>query len=69
MVTRINSCARNAQSLLFDLINAFYYIESSHKSDILYPKRQIFLHAWAACSELPSNISDMVITKVPTDRI
>ena len=46
----INRCARKElQSLLFDLFEAFDYIES------------IFLHACATYSDLPSNISNMVV--------
>ena len=47
------------QSLLFDLLKAFALIESSHKSDLIPPKRPIFLPACAKCSELPSYISTM----------
>ena len=46
-------CARNnEQSLLFDLLKAFYLIESSHKS-IFFIVRNMF------CSESQSNISAM----------
>jgi len=38
-------------------VRHLFQIESSHKSDILFPKRPIFLHTWTTCSELPSNIS------------
>ena len=54
-----NKCARKNLCLLFDLLQAFNYIESSHKSKIFSTKGPIFLHAYATCSELPSNISTM----------
>ena len=42
--------------------NLDYFIrvrQSSHKSDILSPKRLFFLHAFVVCSDLPSNIITM----------
>ena len=47
------------KSLLFDLFKTFNQIQSSHKVDQFYPKRPIFLHESAACSELPYDISTM----------
>ena len=44
---------------LFGLFNAFYKIESSHKSDNFSPKRPIFLYACATHSEKPSYIRTM----------
>ena len=44
------------QSLLFNLFKAFFWNEISHKSDVFSPKRPIFLHACAVCSELPTDI-------------
>ena len=35
-------------------------IESSHKSDIFFPKRTVFLYTCEICSELPSHITTMV---------
>ena len=58
-----NRCACREQSLLFDLCKSFDKFESSHKSDIFYPKRPIFLHACATGSELTSNIIIMIISK------
>ena len=46
---------------LFDLIKAFVYFERRHKLDLFSPKRSIFLYAFATCSELPSNISNMIM--------
>ena len=46
-------CARQEQSLLRDLFKAFDSIDSSLKSNIFSAKTPIFLHACAACSELP----------------
>ena len=46
--------------LLFDLFKVFYKIESRHKSDLLNPKRQIFLHACVTSSEIPSNIGTII---------
>ena len=57
MVIR-NKCARNEQSLLSDLFKASDYIKYC-QNRICYSKRSIFLHAFAACSEVPSNISTM----------
>ena len=54
----INRCAGKEQSLFFNLLKAFDLFQSSHKSDIFYLKRPIFLHACATCSELTSNISN-----------
>ena len=55
-----NRFARKEQSLLSDLLKAFDEIESSHKSDIISPKRPIFIHVRATYSGLPSNISTMI---------
>ena len=55
-----NRRARNAQSRLFELFKAFYYIEGSTNRIFFSPKRPIFLHACGAtCSEEPSNINTM----------
>ena len=42
---RLVSAKLSREPVLFDLFKAFDYIESSHKSDIFYPKMLIFLHA------------------------
>ena len=39
------------------MFEAFVEIESSHTSDFPFPKRHIFLHPCATCSEQPYNIS------------
>ena len=53
--------AHEELSLLSDLLKAFDKIESSHKSHIFYPKGPIFLHACATCSQLPSNLSTIIV--------
>ena len=58
-----NRCARLEQYLLFDLFKAFDWIKRDHKSILFSPKRPIFLRAFAACSELPSNLSTMVMMR------
>ena len=58
MVTQ-NRCTLKKIYLFFYPYNAFDLNESSHKTD----KRTIFLHDCATCSELPSNISIMVLTQ------
>ena len=46
--------------LIFDLFKAF----NSITTDFFSPKRPIFLHACATCSELPFNISTLLITNL-----
>ena len=55
-----NRCAREEQSLLFDLSKAFHWINSSPKFDIFILKRLIFFLTCATYSELPSNQSTMM---------
>ena len=45
--------------LLNRVVKAFDQIESSHKSDISFPKRHIFLYACATCYELPLIVKTM----------
>ena len=52
-----NRCTSRQQSLLFDLFKAFGQIESSHKSEFLFPKRLTFLYLCGTYSEVLSNIS------------
>ena len=56
-----NRCPSKEQSLLFEMFKTFDYFESSHKSDFFPPIRPIFLHGCATHSELPSNISTMIL--------
>ena len=45
--------------MLLDLYEGFDYFESSHKFDIVYPKRPILPHECVTYSKLPSTISTM----------
>ena len=61
--TLCNRRARREQSLLFTLFKAFYYIESSHKSDcFLWKDLLIFVYARATLFELPSIKNTMAYT-------
>ena len=53
MVDGISEIGAHVRSNICSLFKAFDYFESSHKSDYLYPKRPVFLHACATCSQLP----------------
>ena len=55
-------CAREDQSLLFDLCKAFDGTESSHKLDFILLQKTFFLHTCAACHKLPSNIKTLAET-------
>ena len=57
MVSQKQLCTKRAISVIFDLYKAFDLIESSHKSDLYYPKYFFFLHACATWYGLPSKIS------------
>ena len=50
--------------IIFDLINAFDWLESSQKSDLFTPKRSIFLHACATyvlSYHLNNQVSDRIL--------
>ena len=49
---------------VFDMLNAFTYIERSHKSDVSIRETAFFVRECATCTELPSNKGTMTITKV-----
>ena len=51
--------------------NLCYVISSGHSNRyrsvtnlMFYPKRPVFFHACATCSEIPSNISAMLMTVI-----
>ena len=65
------SVISKVQSLIFVLLKAFDWIESSHKSGSFSRKRLIFFHACASFSELPSNLSTMgadLISEIQVDQ-
>ena len=57
---------RQELSLLFDLLKAFDYTESSYKSEI-FSENTYFHHACATFHELPSDICTMIFSVSTAD--